>query len=163
MALISQNIIGLLNYRIEQEEQSSRLYKAMSVWLNLQGYEGASKLWDKYSQEELAHAQWAYNYLLDLNIKPITPSQEKPQNDFRDLPQVIALSYEHEIKIKDQCLDLSKACLREQDMMTFNLAQKYVSEQVEEISKLQLWLDKLETFGSDKIALKLLDEEMGKI
>jgi ferritin len=32
---------------------------------------------------------------------------------------------------------------------------------VEEHDKTQTWLDKLNTFGEDKIALRMLDEEMG--
>ena len=67
--IISEKIIQLLNYRIQQEEFSSRLYLAMSVWLDFKGYFGASKLWKKYSEEEKAHSEWAYKYLLELNIK----------------------------------------------------------------------------------------------
>lgn len=36
----------------------------------------------------------------------------------------------------------------------------YRIEQVEELDKLQTLLDKLETFGEDKLALKLLDQEL---
>lgn len=161
--VISKTIINLLNYRIQQEEQSSRIYKAMSVWLNLNGYTGASKLWGSYSKEELDHADWAYKYLLDLNLLPVTPSQEEPEIEFKGLPQIIALTMKHELDITNQCKDLSMQCLRENDIMTFGLAQKYVEEQINEIAKAQLWIDKLNAFGEDKIALRLLDEEMGKL
>ena len=159
--VISKTIIKLLNYRIQQEEQSSRIYKAMSIWLNLNGYTGASKLWDSYSKEELDHADWAYKYLLDLNLLPVTPSQEEPELEFKGLPQIIALTMKHELEITNQCKDLAMQCLKENDIMTFGLAQKYVEEQIGEIAKAQLWIDKLNAFGEDKIALRLLDEEMG--
>ena len=162
MALISDKIIKLLNYRIQQEEQSSRLYKSISIWLNLNGFTGASKLWDKYSKEEQSHAQWSYDYLLDLNIKPITPSQEEPQNEFKGLANIIALSYKHELDITEQVKLLAKTCLDEGDLMTFNLAQKYVWEQVEEISKLQYFLDYLQSFGDTGTSLAMLDEKMGE-
>lgn len=162
MALISEKIIQLLQYRIKQEEQSSRIYKAMSSWLNLNGYLGASKLWQKYSDEELKHAGWATGYLLDLNILPVTPSQEEPELEFTGLPQIIALSMKHELEITEQCEDLAKACLNGLDLKTFGLAQKYVAEQIEEIVKIQTWIDKLDSFGTDKIALRMLDEEMGE-
>lgn len=163
MALIPDKIISLLQYRIQQEEQSSRIYKAMSVWLDLQGYDGSAKLWDKYSQEELVHADFARKYLLDLNILPVTPSQEEPTIEFKGLPQIIALTYKHEIEITNQCKELAKTCLSESDLMTFNLAQKYLSEQVDEIQKSQYLIDQLELYGDDKIALQLLDTKLGSL
>lgn len=157
MALIKESIIELLQYRINQECQSSRIYKAMSLWLDLHGYINSAKLWQKYSDEELVHSEFAVQYLLDLNILPITPLQTQPKIEFKGLFQIIALSYEHELEVTNQCNELAKSCLKESDMMTFGLAQKYVAEQVEEIAKTQLLIDMLDSFGDDKVALKLLD------
>jgi ferritin len=162
MALIKQNIIDLLQLRIENEAQSSRIYKAMSCWLDLNGYTNAAKLWQKYSDEELVHAEFAVQYLLDLNILPITPVQDEPKTEFKGLPQIIQLSYDHEIEITAQCNELARTCLKESDMMTFGLAQKYVAEQVEELAKTQLLLDQISSFGEDKVALRLLDNYIGE-
>lgn len=161
--VINNNIINLLNLRIKNEEQSSRIYRAMSSWLNLSGFIGASKLWNKYAQEELVHAQWATDYLLELNILPVTPYQEEPTLSFKGLPQIIAKSLQHELKITEECQQLASECLKNNDWLTLNLAQRYCKEQVEEISKMQTWVDKLNAFGDDKIALRLLDTEMGNI
>lgn len=162
MALIEKNIIDLLQFRIQQEEQSSRIYASMAEWLKLKGYEGASKLWYNYSQEELSHATWAKNYLQSLNILPTTPSQEQPELNFKGLPQIIAKTMEHELLITKQCKDLGAECLKNGDLMTFGLAQKYIEEQQNEIEKVQRWIDNLEQFGDSQIALRLLDEKMGK-
>ena len=37
-----------------------------------------------------------------------------------------------------------------------------IKQQVEEHDKMQNWVDQLEAFGTDKLALRLLDDEMGK-
>ena len=63
MAWISNNIENLINYRISQEEYSSRLYLAMSNWLQNNGYNGASKLFKKWTDEEMVHANFSYSYL----------------------------------------------------------------------------------------------------
>lgn len=161
MAIISNKIIDLLNYRIEQEEYSSRLYLSMSIWLGWSGYTGAEKLWKSYSEEEADHSTWAYNYLKDLNIKPTVPAVKEPTQEFKGLPQIIALSYQHEIDILNQCKELTKAAQAEGDFMSMELGLRYCKEQQNELQKTQGWLDKLESFGSDKIALRLLDNEMG--
>lgn len=160
MKNISEKLIQLLNYRIAQEEFSSRLYKAMSIWLDFKGFNGAAKLWAKYSEEELKHAQWAYQYLLDLDIKPDVPGIEKPDSEFSGLVDIISKSYEHEQKITEQCQALAAAAWKEGDYMTVHLAQHYLDEQVEELAKTNYWINRLTAFGSDPILLRELDEEM---
>lgn len=157
MALISDKVIKLLNLRIKEEENSSRIYKAMSVWLGYNGYTGAEKLWQKYSDEERVHMEWAYKYLLDLNIKPTVPALPEPTGEFKGLSQIIAMSYQHECDITAQVKELTKVAQEEGDFLTMELGLKYCKEQVEELNKIQNLLDQLEAFGIDKIALKLLD------
>lgn len=164
MALISDKIIKLLQLRIKNEEVNSKKYTAMSNFLNLNGFSGASKLWKSYAADELTHKDWAVQYLLDLNILPIEPAEEQVQIEFnKGLSQIIALSYQIELNTTEEVKTLAKACLEEVDIMTFGLAQKYVNEQIEELSKIQYWLDRLEAFGSDQIALRLLDNEMSNV
>lgn len=158
---VNEEMIKLLNFRISQEEYSSRLYFAMSVWLNFKGYAGAAKLWKKYSEEEQNHANWAYTYLLDLNSKPVVPGLEQPPVDFKSFLHIIVASKQHEIKVTTQCQELAKAAQQIGDYQTLELAQRYLTEQVEELAKIQYWIDRLDAFGTDKIALRLLDNEMG--
>ena len=42
--LVSKKTISLLQYRIKEEEQSSRLYLSMSLWLENEGYVNSAKL-----------------------------------------------------------------------------------------------------------------------
>lgn len=161
MVVISKEMISLLNYRIEQEEASSRLYKAMSVWLDFHGYAGAASLWQKYSNEECVHAGWAYQFLLNLNIKPIVPAIVQPVNDYKGLPQIVAKSLTHEIDITKQCNELAVEACNAGEFLVMELALRYVKEQVEELAKTQFWVDQLESFGDDKTALRLLDTKMG--
>jgi len=160
--IIKENIIKLLNERIYREEMSSRIYKAMAVWLEFNGFVGAAKLWNTYSQEELKHAEWAYSYLLDLDIMPEVPELNQPdQIIFKGLPQIINLSYKHEIEITNQCQTLAKAAFEASDFMTLELAHRYLKEQVEELAKTNNWLNQLNSFGDSKESLRLLDSIMG--
>lgn len=157
MAIITKEIQNLLQLRVKNEEFNSKTYKAMSNWLSLKGYNNASKLWDKYSKEELIHKSWVENFLLDLNILPLEQSQEQPQTEFKSLPNIVALSYQREIKTTDECQLLVKLCLDMGDYLTLGLAQRYIAEQVEEINKFQSIIDQIELFGDSEVALRLLD------
>jgi ferritin len=158
--LISQLCIDALNYRIQQEELSSRIYLSMSMWLNNKGYTGAAQLWRKYSNEELIHADWARDYLLSFGVEPGTPALEKQTSSFEGLPEIIKKSFDHEVEVSKQIKQMADHAMKIADHMLYELCLKYLKEQVEEHNKMQTWIDKLEIFGTEKIALRLLDNEM---
>lgn len=160
--VITPKIVDLLNYRIEQEEYSSRMYLAMSMYLNDKGYMGASKLWKKYSDEEMTHAHLAYDFLLDMGIQPKVPALKAPPQDFDGLVDIVYQSYDHEIEVYNQCSELAKAAMSEGNMMLYPLALRLTGEQQEELGKLQTWIDKIETFGQEPMLIRELDEEMGE-
>jgi len=160
MEYLSEKMQGLLKFRIEQEELSSRLYQSMAQFLEYNGFEGAAKLWYKYSAEELTHAKLVTQFLLDLDYLPPLPAIKEPSLEFEGLIDIINKSYEHEYTVTQQCKDLAIEAFKENDLLTYGIAQKLVNEQAEELAKTMLWKDKIESFGSDKIALRFLDEEM---
>jgi len=145
---VSKECIDILNFRIEQEEYSSRFYTAMSMWLNDKGYMGAAAVWAKDAQDELVHAQWAKDFLLDMGVTPKTPALKEPPQTFTGLPDIIRQSFAHEVLVTQQCNDLASH------------AMKYLTEQQEEMGKVQTLVDQLEAFGEDKIAMRLFDHEL---
>ena len=161
--LINDYCINLLNYRIQQEELSSRIYLGMAMWLENKGFSGAGALWRKYSNEELVHADWARTYLLSFGIQPNTPKLDQPEQDFAGLPDIIEKSYLHEIEVTRQCRELASESQKMGDHPLYELALRYLHEQVEEMNKMQTFIDKLESFGTDKLALRLLDNEMAEM
>lgn len=161
MQMISDNMVALLNYRIEQEELSSRLYLAMSQWLDFVGYTGAGKLWAKYSKEEAEHASWSYEFLQDLDILPITPALAQPPQTFGNLRDVIEKTLLHEEEVTRQCQELAKSAMEEGSILVYTLAHKYVAEQVEEVSKAYAIKDRLELFGESETSLRMFDAELG--
>jgi len=160
---LSENMVNLLNYRIEQEEFSSRLYLSMSLWLTNEGYLGAGKLFKKFSTEELVHAEKAKEMLLANGLQPITPALEKPEQEFHNLPNVIKMAFEHEKEITTQCYALTKTAFNEDNYMVAELGLWYSKEQAEELDKFQNLVDRLEAFGEDPDLLRELDDEMGEM
>lgn len=159
--LLSEDCLKYLQNRIKQEELSSRVYLSMSMWLNNSGYMGAASLWLKYSKEEMTHADWAREYLLAMGVTPATPELKAPIQKYKGLPEIIQLSYDHEILITKQCKEMATEAFKKGDHMLYQLTLKYLNEQLEENDKMQTWMDKLEAFGTDRVALRLLDNEMG--
>ena len=132
----------------------------MSLWLDDKGYMNASKLWQKDSDGEMVHASWAKQYLLDMGIQPNTPALKEPMRSFEGLPDIIRKSYDHEITITKQCNELATHALKMSNHLLHQLAIKFLQEQQEELGKIQNLIDQLESFGEDKIAMRLLDHEL---
>lgn len=158
--LLSDDCVEYLNYRVQQEEYSGRVYLAMSMWLENNGYVNASKLWRKYSNEEMGHSDIARTYLLSMGVQPVTPKLDAPNQNFTGLPEIIEISFDHEITITKQIKELAADAMKKADYMLYELALAYLKEQVEEHNKMQNWVDQLNSFGTDKIAMRLLDHEM---
>ena len=157
--MITQDCIDLLNYRIEQEEFSSRVYLAMSVWLLDKGFDNIGSLWRKYADEEMKHADWARTYLLSLGIRPDTPALERPQTDFEGWGEIIRLTHAHEIEVTRQIKEFADKMVEIKDHMLYELTLHYLKEQVEEMDKTQGWMDKLETFGENPDIFLMLELE----
>lgn len=158
--LLSDECVDYLNYRVQQEEYSGRIYLSMSLWLDNNGYVNGAKLWRKYSDEEMKHADIARQYLLAMGVQPATPELEQPEQNFTGFPQIIKDSYQHEIDITNQIKELASDTFKKGDHMLYELALSYLKEQVEEHAKMQNWMDQLLAFGEDKIAMRLLDHEI---
>jgi len=158
--LIDDSCISFLNYRVQQEDLSSRIYLAMSLWLDNNGYVNAAKLWKKYSDEEKTHADIARQYLLNMGVQPATAALEQPSEEYGGLPDIIKKSFDHEVDITNQCSELADHALKDGSHMLYELALHYLKEQNEEHGKMQNWVDQLKAFGEDKIAMRLLDHEM---
>lgn len=156
-SLISKKTIDLLQYRITEEDNSSRIYLSMSLWLENEGYTNASKLWKQYSTEELTHADWARKYLLSFGVLPETSELKKVNSSYKGLPDIIKKSFDHEIEITLQLQKLAKHALDINDSMLYTLTQKYLAEQIEEHDKTQTLMDQLKSFGTNKQAMRLLD------
>lgn len=156
-----RNFIEILTFRIEQEEYSSRFYEAMALWLDNSGFTGAAKAWHKNAADEMQHAKWAKDFLLDMGITPKLSALIEPPHVFKGLPDIIRLSYEHEIKITKQCNELAQFAVSTGNHLLYQLALKYMTEQQEEMGKMQTLVDKLAAFGTDAIAMRLLDNELG--
>jgi ferritin len=158
--LLSDDCVEYLNYRVQQEEYSGRIYLAMSMWLDNNGYVNAAKLWRRYSNEEMAHSDIARTYLLSMGVQPTTPVLESPEQNFTGLPEIIEKSYDHEIVVTKQIKELATDAMSKGDHMLYEFALAYLKEQVEEHNKMQNWVDQLNAFGTDRIAMRLLDHEI---
>ncbi len=158
-SLISVKSIDLLNLRIKQEQDSSRLYQQMSLWFDNKGYINLKTLYSKYAKEELEHAEWSITYLLNFGIIPTLRSLEAPVYIFENPLDIIKKTLAHEEFITKEINKVGEEAIKEKDFMLFDLILKYQREQQEEIGKAITLLD-IASLTSDDL---LLDTYISKL
>jgi len=155
----TKDYIDILTFRIEQEEIASRLYESMSLWLDNNGYVNAAKAWKKDSLDELVHAGWAKQYLLDMGVTPKLSTLPECPTTFKGFPDIIRQTYALEIKVTQQCNELSEFAMKIGNHLLHQLALKFLAEQQQGMGEVQTLMDKLTSFGEDKIAMRMFDHD----
>ena len=156
--LLNSKVVETLNYRIQQEEDSARLYEQMSLWFNNYGYLNLSELYKKYAEEEMKHAGWSKSYLLDYGYTPELRQLKLQDNTFESCQQIFEMTLEHELDVTRQCEELATMALKENNHVLYALASKYCGEQQEEIGKAVTNLD-IAKLTSDML---ILDNYIGE-
>lgn len=133
--LLSKEAIADLEYRINQEEFSGRLYEDMSLWFEDKGYVNFAALYDKYSKEEFSHASWSKRFLLAYDIKPCLKAIPSPEAEYSSCMDILEATIEHEKQITNQCQAFAINALKRGEITLHQLALKYCAEQVEELDK----------------------------
>jgi len=157
---LNKKIIEALNYRIQQEEASSRIYEQFALWLDNAGFKNFAALYYKYAHEELAHAKFAKDHLLAYGEEPILTKLPAPDLEFNSLKEILVLTLEHEQEITKQCNELTKLAATLDDFPTMTLGLKYCAEQVEELDKAQTFVDQINTFGDSKEVMITLEHNV---
>ena len=140
---LTDKIVNILNEQIKNELQSSQIYRGMSCWSDDKGWIGASKYFWKASLEELTHMDKIYQYLFDRNCLSKVPTCVEVKQDFKDIRDTVEKSLEHEIEITKNWNDISEQSKKEEDNTTYEFAQWFLTEQIEDEEKFRNILFKM--------------------
>jgi ferritin len=154
---INQKFASELAVQISFEIYSQLLYWRLSASMDLVGLKGASKFFLNRYNEERAHGEKIFNYLLDkqvnFNIAGIEPITDNPQ----DLKQAFEAALNHELLVTQSLIGLYVH--PQIDPMSSIFLQWFIQEQVEEEATLKDILDRIEQASNNAGALLLIDHE----
>lgn len=160
---MNTNVEVILNKQINAEEHSSRLYFAMGVWCERNGFAGSASYLYAHAEEERMHMTKLVHYLNERGGRVITDQLPKPQNDWDTILDVFKHVLNHEEMVTGMINHLFEVCLEEKDYLTSNFLQWYIQEQVEEESGARSILDKLTLAGNSQGGLFHFDKEMAAL
>ncbi|MCD6179343.1 MAG: ferritin [Bacteroidales bacterium] len=161
--MINTNVEVSLNKQINAEEHASRLYFAMAIWCERNGFAGSAKYLYTHAEEERMHMIKLVHYVNERGGNAITDSLLAPQNNWNNILDVFSEVLAHEEKVTGMINTMYEVCMQEKDYLTSNFLQWYIQEQVEEEAGARDILDKLKLAGNSQGGLFHFDKEMAAL
>lgn len=158
--MLSSSINDALNKQINEELFSAYLYLAMAAKSDSMGLSGFANWFKMQYQEELAHADRFFNYVLERNGEVDLDAIGKPVvGDVTPL-ELFEKGLDHEKHITSCIFKLKDLARQESDHATDVFLEWFVSEQVEEEATTQAVIDQLRMVKDNPSGLFLIDREL---
>ena len=160
--MISNTINEILNEQINKEVYSGYLYLSMSAHLKELGLNGFASWTRLQAKEEVEHGLKIFDYIIT-NDNFVTLKQIRtPEFEFQGISSIFNRILEHEQCITRAVMNIAQKAEEENDRTTLNFIEWFIAEQNEEEEAVKNIIKRLEVFGDDKVALYLMDKELGE-
>lgn len=162
---LSKEMQSALIAQMTKEASAAQIYLSLGIWADDQGYGGIANFLFRHANEERNHMTKFMEYILERGGKPRVEAIPAPPADPTSLTECFNRVFQHEVDNTEAIYNIVNLSMKEQDWATWNFAQWFVKEQIEE-EKLALELiDKLKIAGGDKASdesLFNLDKALGE-
>ncbi len=136
--------------QMTKENQASQIYLSLGIWADTKGYGGVANFLFRHAQEERNHMIKVMMYILERGGTPKVEAVAAPKKLPSTISECFNMVFEHEVDNTNAIYGLVNQSMEEKDWATWNFAQWFVKEQIEE-EKLALQLiDKLKIAGGDR-------------
>ena len=149
-----------LNEQINEELYSAYVYLAMAAECDKLGLPGFVNWFKMQYQEELAHADRFFNYILERNGDVSLDAIAKPKIGKESPLSIFEKALSHEQHITQCIFKLKDLARDESDHATDVFLEWFVSEQVEEEASAQAVIDQLRLVDGNPNGLFLIDREL---
>lgn len=149
-----------VNEQINWELYSGYLYLSMSAQFAALGMPGGQNWMTVQYQEELAHAQKMFDYVIARGGRVTLTAIAGPQTEWPDGLSMFRQALEHEGIVTGRIHDLASLALEIKDHATYNFLQWFIAEQVEEEETAGDMVQKFTMAGEHPAGLYQLDKEL---
>ena len=147
--LIGKKVIDAINEQIGYEFSASLQYYAIAAHFAAEALPQLSGHFFKQAEEEKEHALRFIKYLVDAGGRVVIPGLDAPQSGFKNPEQAVQLSLEQEVKVTHQINALVELARNENDYITINFLQWFLTEQLEEVSSMDNLLKIVQRAGAN--------------
>jgi ferritin len=158
--LIPKQVVSAINEQIGYEFSASLQYYAIAAHFAAEALPQLSAHFFKQAEEEKQHALRFIKYVVDAGGRVIIPAIEAPQGQFNNPEAAVKLSLDQEVKVTHQINALVELARSQNDFITINFLQWFLTEQLEEVSSMDNLLKIVQRAGSN---LLQADEYLARV
>ncbi len=156
----SEKVQQAINKQINEELYSAYAYLAMSAESDRLGLPGFANWFKLQYQEELAHADRFFNYVLERDGEIQLESIGKPEIGSETPLSLFEKALAHEQHITECIFELKDLARSESDHATDVFLEWFVKEQVEEEAATRAVIDQLKMIDGNANGLFMVDREL---
>ena len=161
--MLSERIMNLMNYQINQELVSAYLYLDFANYFNENGLKGFEHWYKVQAFEEIEHAEKFIEYMHDEGCAVRLSEIDKVEWSADGIEDVLARGLQHEMYVTKLIKDLYDEAENQYDTRTMRFLDWFINEQAEEETNAKDLIQNYENFGNGCSAgLYLLDHDLGK-
>ena len=134
--LTSKKIINAINEQIGYEFSASMQYYAIAAHFAAEALPQLSQHFFQQAEEEKGHALRFIKYVVDAGGRVVIPAIDAPKSNFKTPRDAVKLSLDLEIHVTQQINGLVELARKENDYITINFLQWFLTEQLEEVSSM---------------------------
>ena len=158
--LTSKKVIGAINEQIGYEFSASLQYYAIGAHFAAEALPQLSQYFFRQAEEEKDHALRFIKYVVDAGGRVVIPALAAPKSIFKTPKDAVKLSLDQEIHVTNQINGLVELARKENDYITINFLQWFLTEQLEEVSSMDNLLKIVERAGTN---LLQADEYLARV
>jgi ferritin len=152
-SLLKQSVVDALNQQVIEEFSASAQYTAMAFYFDSETLPELTNFFHLQATEEHGHAMKILQYISDAGGQPIVPATKEPKNNFESAEEVVQLALNQELKVTEQINNLVELASQENDHLTREFLQWFVTEQLEEVSSMSDLLRVVKRAGERNLLL----------
>lgn len=139
---ISDAMENQLNMQVTKEAEAAQVFLSYASWAETKGYPGISEFFYKHETEEREHMKKVIHYINGRGGKAKIEAVPAPPENPANLKDCLNKALEHEIANTEAIYKIVNLAHEEKDWATFNFAQWFVKEQIEEETLVMDLIDK---------------------
>jgi len=151
--LLKQSIVDALNKQVIEEFSASAQYIAIALHFDSETLPELSKYFHAQATEEHGHAMKLLQYITDAGGHATVSATREPKNHFETAEEPVQLALNQELKVTEQINNLVDLAIKENDHLTRQFLQWFVTEQLEEVATMTDLLNVVQRAGEANLLL----------
>lgn len=147
--LIGDELAAALNEQVGHEFEASLQYVSLATYFAGANLYLLAKLFQDQSDEERRHALKLTDYLVKAGAPVQIPALAQPRSGFASPEEAVGLALDWEVEVTDHYNRLMEKAIGLNDYLAQGFLGWFVTEQLEEVSKMRRLLDIVRRAGTN--------------